>query len=154
MYKNFNLTESEREEILKQHQSHGYKKPLNEMDIPSSPSGNGNMVKKLMDYFGFKKEMERTLDDGRFIEGYGNGVGKYQIKVILTKKGETDIAKIMYDGPEFGNPEKMVKQDLTFDFFQKEWIPVVVGDERFPKGLEKSLKHIKNIKNYNESSSI
>jgi hypothetical protein len=30
MYKNFNLTESEREQILKQHQSHGYKKSLNE----------------------------------------------------------------------------------------------------------------------------
>jgi hypothetical protein len=33
-------------------------------------------------------------------------------------------------------------------------IKEVVGDERFPKGLEKSLKHIKNIKNYNESSSL
>ncbi len=30
MYKNFYLTESEKEQILKQHKSHGYKKPLNE----------------------------------------------------------------------------------------------------------------------------
>jgi len=30
MYKNFNLTESEREQILGMHQAHGYKKPLNE----------------------------------------------------------------------------------------------------------------------------
>ena len=30
MYKNFNLTESERESILSMHQAHGYKKPLNE----------------------------------------------------------------------------------------------------------------------------
>jgi hypothetical protein len=30
MYKNFNLTESEREQILNQHKEHGYKKPLNE----------------------------------------------------------------------------------------------------------------------------
>lgn len=30
MYKNFNLTESEKEEILKKHKSHGYGKPLNE----------------------------------------------------------------------------------------------------------------------------
>lgn len=30
MYKNFNLTESEREQILSMHQAHGYKKPLNE----------------------------------------------------------------------------------------------------------------------------
>ena len=33
MYKNFNLTESEKEQILKQHQSHGYKKPLNEQSF-------------------------------------------------------------------------------------------------------------------------
>ena len=30
MYKNFNLTESEREEILNSHKEHGYKQPLNE----------------------------------------------------------------------------------------------------------------------------
>jgi len=30
MYKNFNLTESEREQILNMHKEHGYKKPLNE----------------------------------------------------------------------------------------------------------------------------
>ncbi len=30
MYKNFNLTESERKQILNMHKSHGYKKPLNE----------------------------------------------------------------------------------------------------------------------------
>lgn len=30
MYKNFNLTESEKKEILNMHKSHGYKKPLNE----------------------------------------------------------------------------------------------------------------------------
>jgi hypothetical protein len=30
MYKNFNLTESEKESILKQHKSYGYGKPLNE----------------------------------------------------------------------------------------------------------------------------
>jgi hypothetical protein len=33
MYKNFNLTESEKEQILEMHQSHGYKKPLNETKI-------------------------------------------------------------------------------------------------------------------------
>ena len=30
MYKNFNLTDEERKEIMEQHKSHGYKKPLNE----------------------------------------------------------------------------------------------------------------------------
>jgi protein required for attachment to host cells len=30
MYKNFNLTDKERQQIMEQHKSHGYKKPLNE----------------------------------------------------------------------------------------------------------------------------
>ena len=30
MYKNFNLTESERKEIMEMHMSHGYRKPLKE----------------------------------------------------------------------------------------------------------------------------
>jgi hypothetical protein len=35
MYKNFKLTESEREEILNSHKAHGYKKPLNEQQAGS-----------------------------------------------------------------------------------------------------------------------
>lgn len=30
MYKNFNLTEEEKKQIMKMHKSHGYKKPINE----------------------------------------------------------------------------------------------------------------------------
>ena len=30
MYKNFNITDEERQQIMEQHKSHGYKKPLNE----------------------------------------------------------------------------------------------------------------------------
>jgi hypothetical protein len=33
MYKNFNLTDEERKEILEQHVSHGYRQPLNEGQI-------------------------------------------------------------------------------------------------------------------------
>lgn len=43
MYKNFKLTESEREEILNSHKAHGYKKPLSEQSEPVSlpyPSGS------------------------------------------------------------------------------------------------------------------
>ena len=32
MYKNFNLTGKEREDIMKMHQAHGYKQPLNEVN--------------------------------------------------------------------------------------------------------------------------
>ena len=33
MYKNFNLTDQERKEIMEQHKSHGYKKPLSEQQL-------------------------------------------------------------------------------------------------------------------------
>jgi len=38
MYKNFNLTESEREQILNQHKGYGYKKPLNELSVSPTSS--------------------------------------------------------------------------------------------------------------------
>jgi hypothetical protein len=34
MYKNFNLTDEERKEILESHSSYGYKKPINEQSAP------------------------------------------------------------------------------------------------------------------------
>jgi len=40
MYKNFTLTESEREQILKQHKQHGYKKPLNEQNDSNDETPN------------------------------------------------------------------------------------------------------------------
>lgn len=30
MYKNFNITEEERKQIMEMHKSHGYKQPINE----------------------------------------------------------------------------------------------------------------------------
>jgi tRNA U38,U39,U40 pseudouridine synthase TruA len=56
MYKNFNLTESEREEILNGHKDHGYKQPLNE-----SIDGN-NMIEneKFKNDFYFKKFSEHA----------------------------------------------------------------------------------------------
>lgn len=40
MYKNFNLTESEKKEILNKHKAHGYQKPLNEEE---DELGNGGV---------------------------------------------------------------------------------------------------------------
>ena len=44
MYKNFNLTESEKEEILNKHKAHGYKKPLNEEEEDNDELGTGGMM--------------------------------------------------------------------------------------------------------------
>jgi len=44
MYKNFNLTDEERKQIMEQHSSFGYKKPLKEQGVPTSipyPTGSG-----------------------------------------------------------------------------------------------------------------
>jgi len=51
MYKNFNLTESEREQILSMHKEHGYKKPLNEETNQGTNPDVSCLVKA-----GFKKE--------------------------------------------------------------------------------------------------
>ncbi len=72
MYKNFNLTESEREQILKQHQSHGYKKPLNEQEVGGYKEGPGEkqtpelnhyskIVKPQLSNAGFKDAYEKNL---------------------------------------------------------------------------------------------
>ena len=53
MYKNFNLSEEEKKQILEQHKSHGYKKPISEQEI-DEPQQNlviksmGLMVTKVM----------------------------------------------------------------------------------------------------------
>lgn len=45
MYKNFNLTESEREQILNQHKEHGYKKSLNEQAYTQQKWGKGTLIR-------------------------------------------------------------------------------------------------------------
>lgn len=49
MYKNFTLTESEKEQILKQHKKHGYKKPLNEQSNDDSTQDMSNDVEPNID---------------------------------------------------------------------------------------------------------
>lgn len=50
MYKNFNLTESEKEEILNKHKAHGYKKPLKEEEDDELGTG-GIMCRPIGGYF-------------------------------------------------------------------------------------------------------
>lgn len=42
MYKNFNLTESEKEQILNQHKEHGYRKPLSEQEYDDMPTSDSH----------------------------------------------------------------------------------------------------------------
>ncbi len=49
MYKNFKITEEEKQKIMEMHQSHGYKKPMNEQ---SSPIGTHSMQPMWYQKFG------------------------------------------------------------------------------------------------------
>lgn len=66
MYKNFTLTESEREEILNRHKEHGYKQPIDEDNFNGNDMVNNENFKN--DYY-FKKfsthqhRFERMADD-------------------------------------------------------------------------------------------
>lgn len=79
MYKNFNLTDQERREIMEQHKSHGYKKPLNEQMEngvdPQDPAHHFGTVEKALIPKGFKKDisMLKAMGSEDLINGGGHG---------------------------------------------------------------------------------
>ncbi len=54
MYKNFNLTEKERQQIMEMHQSRGYKKPMNEQS-----AGYDDAMDTM--------DMEQSTEESKFI---------------------------------------------------------------------------------------
>jgi len=84
MYKNFNLTDQERREIMEQHQSHGYKKPLNEQkQITSVPDKqkqpSGDFLRLVPDEFPkhpYFSKLPNTSDGGKkvMLDGGGSDV--------------------------------------------------------------------------------
>ena len=66
MYKNFTLTESERKDILNQHNKHGYGKPLNEQTVkrvisPATQHNWDNLSNHLESTYGYTIESESRL---------------------------------------------------------------------------------------------
>jgi hypothetical protein len=80
MYKNFNLTNEERKEIMESHKSHGYKKPLNE---------------KISD-----EEIKLVRGNPDFKKQTGRPVGDYAIKSAAAKQFQQDFRS------EFPDPGK------------------------------------------------
>lgn len=161
MYKNFDITESEKKQIMEMHQSHGYKKPVVEQEYDSSEpeqqqvsansSSGGNddeMIEKMMRYFQFVKVGTKALDNDRVMKIYRYEEGKYSIGVFIAPKNDMNIARILYIGPSFGDPKSETTEDLTERWFQKSWIRVQIGDNRFPKAVDAAIKHLKNIMKY------
>ena len=84
MYKNFNLTESEKEEILNKHKAHGYKKPLNEEEDNDEMGTGGVMCRPISGYFAMN----------------GSG-GYFNIDFAFdSDAGNEMIASCYYDAPE------------------------------------------------------
>lgn len=72
MYKNFNLTDEERKQIMEMHMSHGYKTPLNELD---------------------RKEVNLIRGNPDFKTKTGRPVGDYLIKRDAAKQFQQDFQK-------------------------------------------------------------
>jgi hypothetical protein len=90
MYKNFTLTESERESILNQHIEHGYKQPLNE----STSFTNGKSFDKSeIDQFkkrNFKVGSMKAISPDNSVTVTKNDQGNW----VISKDG-----KVVYTGP-------------------------------------------------------
>jgi hypothetical protein len=111
MYKNFNLTEEERKQILEQHSSYGYRKPLNEQ-------GQGMWYQKygcIMDGIdGLKKittdlgtEFEHTGPNGRTIL-YNDNYKKPNPELVKKVMDANPTIKFIGKGMNLNTKEEVV----------------------------------------------
>ena len=84
MYRNFNLTDEERQQIMEQHKSHGYKKPLNEGI--------------------YDKEYDVVRGNPDFKTQTGRPVGDYVNKRAAAKQFQQDFQKEFPDPGEEYKP--------------------------------------------------
>lgn len=82
MYKNFNITEEEKQQIMEMHKSHGYKQPLNEQDVATTSIykgyrgtlGMGTNEDELVKVFSSIK----SFDQYKKVEGEIANYGRYK----------------------------------------------------------------------------
>jgi len=67
MYKNFSLTDEERKDILEQHASHGYKKPLNEQTTVNMDIVQDQTI-KIKKYLGFTANLYSDPQNRNFVK--------------------------------------------------------------------------------------
>lgn len=77
MYKNFNLTDQERQQIMEMHTSHGYKKPINEQHQPSNFK-QGQVVKAKRDIDNNVYTIKIIKAEQNYLYGTVMGPGNYQ----------------------------------------------------------------------------
>jgi len=115
MYKNFNLTEEERKEIMESHKSHGYKKPLNE---------------KITD-----KEIKLVRGNPDFKKQTGRPVGDYVNKSTAAKQFQQDFRSEFPDpGKEYRPHWEKDRPDASGDSIDDI---IVYNNDRIPYDLQK-----------------
>ncbi len=157
MYKNFNLTDQERQQIMEMHESHGYKKPINEQHQPSNfkeeqmvddenPEGDvseqgflgrilGNTAKKASTALDNLARYNVNPGIISLLSKYGTMVMNDSVKAAL-KNVETEIMIVMNDMKRLkaSLPAEATKSGSSFSvadsFLQYE----VLRDLKIPKG--------------------
>lgn len=130
MYKNFNLTEEERKQIMEMHGSHGYKKPINEVERyePSidTPEDEAELSAEYgLDepYDPYQEDPFKSLESDDF---YDEKIAGLQAKE-MPKRKRVDTS-VTYNGPhpegrmnKFGFRENELNQKIALyqDMMQK-----------------------------------
>jgi hypothetical protein len=150
MYKNFNLTDEERQQIMEQHKSHGYKKPLNEFGdkeigiVRGNPDFKTQTGRPIGDYVNkraasnqFKQDFQKEFPDPskeykpHWEKDKPNSLGDHPND--LEKNNYT--LPSMYD--KINNPIDVPKQEVTLKFSKKEELD----------SLEKKITALRLFKN-------
>jgi hypothetical protein len=132
MYKNFTLTESEREQILNMHKDKGYKQPMNEQ------STDDTIIGTLPSKLGLNPS--QVLKDTS-----GNVVGKLYMgndgnKGYTVKIMNNSNDAIVFD-PTLKGSKTMSLQQVVTDFKSRthQWISGMVGKENTPQPENKYM---------------
>jgi hypothetical protein len=115
MYKNFNLTEEERQQIMESHKSHGYKKPLNE-HMASFVHGSrlehepkyqvGDLVRVLVNTGGWDRRPEPHKGTVMAIEKkVGINNNESYIYEVHIEGGDSDVDQMMFNTKSFSHKE-------------------------------------------------
>jgi hypothetical protein len=145
MYKNFTLTESEREQILNQHKEHGYKKPLSEQSqinegiydkeydvVRGNPDFKTQTGRPIGDYVNkrnaanqFQQDFQKEFPDpGKEVRPYWekdqampSGDSELDVEIKRDTK-DGDLWNVSKKG--YGNPDPTISQDTKQSLTKKE----------------------------------
>lgn len=131
MYKNFRLTEEERKEILGMHESHGYKKPVNEQIISYTKGENFDVVISTKD----RKYLPYVTNPSGILKNYGMYVDKKTNKIYTYRTWVGNDVEL----PKAGNIEGVKSAKLKED--ANEFMKFITDDVSRQKFIELQQKN-------------